>query len=53
MEQIASERIGRETVTYVRNIYEYYVAYRLVMADRDRRAAAKQAIEAAQEKPPR
>ena len=27
VEQIASERIGRETVTYVTNIYKYYVAY--------------------------
>jgi hypothetical protein len=25
---IASERIGRETVTYVSNIYKYYVAYK-------------------------
>jgi len=29
VEQIASERIGRETVTYVSNIYKYYVAYKL------------------------
>ncbi len=29
VEQIASERIGRETVTYVANIYKYYIAYRL------------------------
>jgi membrane-bound lytic murein transglycosylase MltF len=27
VERIASERIGRETVTYVSNIYKYYVAY--------------------------
>src|SRR5262245_56580945 len=27
VERIASERIGRETVTYVSNIYEYYVSY--------------------------
>ena len=31
VEQIASERIGRETVTYVSNIYKYYIAYRLSM----------------------
>jgi membrane-bound lytic murein transglycosylase MltF len=31
VEQIASERIGRETVTYVSNIYKYYIAYKLVM----------------------
>jgi membrane-bound lytic murein transglycosylase MltF len=29
VERIASKRIGRETVTYVSNIYKYYVAYRL------------------------
>ena len=35
VEQIASERIGRETVTYVSNIYKYYVAYRLLVEERD------------------
>ena len=30
VERVASERIGRETVTYVSNIYKYYVAYRLI-----------------------
>ncbi len=44
VEQIASERIGRETVTYVSNIYKYYVAYRLVAEDRARRAEAKAAV---------
>ena len=34
VEQIASERIGRETVTYVSNIYKYYVAYRLVVEEK-------------------
>jgi membrane-bound lytic murein transglycosylase MltF len=51
VEQIASERIGRETVTYVSNIYKYYVAYRLVLADKERRAASKKALESASEKP--
>jgi membrane-bound lytic murein transglycosylase MltF len=41
VEQIASERIGRETVTYVSNIYKYYVAYRLVLEENERRTAAK------------
>jgi membrane-bound lytic murein transglycosylase MltF len=41
VEQIASERIGRETVTYVSNIYKYYVAYQLVTEERARREAAK------------
>jgi membrane-bound lytic murein transglycosylase MltF len=45
VEQIASERIGRETVTYVSNIYKYYVAYKLVVAERQRRAAAKEEVQ--------
>ena len=30
VEIIAARRIGEETVTYVANIYKYYVAYKLV-----------------------
>ena len=41
MEVIAAERVGRETVTYVANIYKYYVAYRLVLEASERRAAAE------------
>ena len=41
VERVASERIGRETVTYVSNIYKYYIAYRLVMDQRERRESAK------------
>lgn len=41
VERIASERIGRETVTYVANIYKYYVAYRLYLEQNQRRQAAK------------
>jgi membrane-bound lytic murein transglycosylase MltF len=40
VERIASERIGRETVQYVSNIYKYYVAYHLVL---DREAALARA----------
>jgi membrane-bound lytic murein transglycosylase MltF len=29
VERVAAEKIGRETVTYVSNIYKYYVAYTL------------------------
>ena len=42
VEQIASERIGRETVTYVSNIYKYYVAYRLVLEEEQRRSASRE-----------
>jgi membrane-bound lytic murein transglycosylase MltF len=41
VERIASERIGRETVTYVSNIYKYYIAYRLIADQQQRREAAK------------
>jgi membrane-bound lytic murein transglycosylase MltF len=46
VERIASERIGRETVTYVSNIYKYYIAYRLTVDQRERRAAAKAEVQA-------
>ena len=41
VERIASERIGRETVTYVSNIYKYYITYKLLTEQRERRDAAK------------
>jgi membrane-bound lytic murein transglycosylase MltF len=44
VERVASERIGRETVTYVSNIYKYYIAYGLMSEQRERRAAAKAAV---------
>ena len=37
VERIASERIGRETVTYVSNIYKYYVTYLLIQGEYLRR----------------
>jgi membrane-bound lytic murein transglycosylase MltF len=36
VEVLASEKIGAETVTYVSNIYKYYIAYRLVIEDMQR-----------------
>jgi membrane-bound lytic murein transglycosylase MltF len=44
VERVASERIGRETVTYVSNIYKYYITYRLLAAQQERRVAAKAAV---------
>ena len=44
VERIASERIGRETVTYVSNIYKYYVTYTLLTAQVNRREEAKAAV---------
>jgi membrane-bound lytic murein transglycosylase MltF len=44
VEIVAADRIGRETVTYVSNIYKYYVTYRLIVADRERQQKAREAI---------
>ena len=52
VERIASERIGRETVTYVSNIFKYYLTYRLLSEQAERRAAAKATVESAQTEPP-
>ena len=44
VELVVAEKVGRETITYVRNIYKYYIAYRLVVAaQEDRRNALKMA----------
>jgi membrane-bound lytic murein transglycosylase MltF len=50
VESVVSERIGRETVTYVSNIYKYYVAYRLVLEENERRSAAKATLAGGQSK---
>jgi membrane-bound lytic murein transglycosylase MltF len=45
VERVTSERIGRETVTYVSNIYKYYIAYRLMMDRREAQARAKAEVQ--------
>ena len=40
VEVVASRRIGQETVLYVRNIYKYYVAYKLQLETLEARRAA-------------
>jgi membrane-bound lytic murein transglycosylase MltF len=44
VERVAAERIGRETVTYVSNIYKYYVAYTLVQGEYLERMEARKAF---------
>jgi len=44
VERVASERIGRETVTYVSNIYKYFIAYKLWTEQEERKTAAKAAV---------
>jgi membrane-bound lytic murein transglycosylase MltF len=41
VERVVSERVGRETVQYVSNIYKYYVAYKLVIDREAERQKAK------------
>ncbi|MBB6095239.1 membrane-bound lytic murein transglycosylase MltF [Povalibacter uvarum] len=41
VEVVVSEKVGRETVQYVSNIYKYYVAYSLVSEQREKERQAK------------
>jgi membrane-bound lytic murein transglycosylase MltF len=43
VEWVVADKVGQEPVTYVRNIYKYYVSYKLaVEAERVKRAAAEE-----------
>jgi membrane-bound lytic murein transglycosylase MltF len=44
VEVIASEKVGRETVNYVANIYKYYLGYKLIMEQRLERQKAKESL---------
>ena len=44
VEMIAAEKIGMETVTYVANIYKYYIAYKLVAQQEVERKKAKESV---------
>ena len=44
VELIAAEKIGRETVTYVSNIYKYFLAYEMIAEERAEREKAKEAV---------
>jgi membrane-bound lytic murein transglycosylase MltF len=47
VELIAAEKIGRETVTYVSNIYKYYLAYEMIEEERAERQRTKEKIKGA------
>jgi membrane-bound lytic murein transglycosylase MltF len=51
VELIAARRIGRETVTYVSNIYKYYLAYQLMEQRGAERAEAKTGAAKGQDRP--
>ena len=44
VERVAADRIGRETVQYVSNIYKYYIAYRLARDERKLRERARERL---------
>jgi membrane-bound lytic murein transglycosylase MltF len=46
VERMAARRIGRETVQYVSNISKYYLAYKLVAEQEERRATAIEKLKA-------
>jgi membrane-bound lytic murein transglycosylase MltF len=45
VEVVAAERIGSETVTYVSNIYKYYIAYTLVAEEEAERRKAREQLQ--------
>ncbi|HEY2796480.1 MAG TPA: transporter substrate-binding domain-containing protein [Thermoanaerobaculia bacterium] len=47
VELIASEKIGRETVTYVSNIYKYYIAYKLATESEAEKRKAREEVKKA------
>ncbi len=44
VEVVVSEKIGRETTTYVRNIVKYYLSYKLTMELQDEQRKAREAL---------
>src|SRR5215468_9667919 len=45
VEYVVAEKVGQETVTYVSNIFKYYVAYQLVAQAERERAASREALQ--------
>jgi membrane-bound lytic murein transglycosylase MltF len=48
VEIVVAEKVGIETTTYVRNIYKYYVAYKLVAASQEAAHQARKTVEGKQ-----
>ena len=45
VEVIAAARISAETVNYLSNIYRYYVAYKLIAVQEERRRNARESFQ--------
>jgi membrane-bound lytic murein transglycosylase MltF len=52
VEYVAAEKVGAETVTYVSNIYKYYIAYRLIMEAKEEREKAAEKMKGQGKKTP-
>jgi membrane-bound lytic murein transglycosylase MltF len=44
VEVVTADKVGAEPVTYVSNIYKYYVAYKLVVEDMEKDRQAKERL---------
>jgi membrane-bound lytic murein transglycosylase MltF len=44
VEIVVSEKIGRETTTYVRNILKYYVSYKLTLERQNEQKSAREGL---------
>lgn len=53
VEIVVARRIGMETTTYVRNIYKYYVAYKLAFDAQQARLEAREQVAPAKAAPPK
>jgi membrane-bound lytic murein transglycosylase MltF len=49
VELVVAEKIGQQTTTYVRNIYKYYVAYKLLLEAHEVRRKAREFVSSASE----
>ena len=45
VELVTAEKIGAETTTYVRNIYKYYVAYKLTLEAKETARKARKGLD--------
>ena len=44
VELVVAEKIGMETTTYVRNIFKYYVAYKLTLDAQEAQRKARERV---------
>jgi membrane-bound lytic murein transglycosylase MltF len=49
VEMVTAEKVGRETVTYVSNIYKYYITYKLVTQEAEDQQRAKEKLQGGSE----